>query len=830
VRVANVDEKTATGRNPSLWNDAPAAEWLEAFPIGNGQIGGMVFGGIARERIALNHERLWRGTTRERTTPDVAARLPEIQDAFFAGDMAKGAALAEEVLGGHGRRIMPYQPVGNLWLEQPGVADDNVSGYRRELDLIDGIATARWTHNGAAIRCEVFVSAVHNVLVVHLSMADPDGITTTVRLDRQTHDEHLGPPSTWVKPEDARISAWSSDCSLGFTGAFPEGISFATEARVQVAGPQATCRTEDPSRAAITVRTASAVTVVLASAVCVDEEGDPNPADAVRAQLDHVPRGIAALSDAHLAEHRPAMRRTRLDLPEPAEVAALPLRARLERLREGHEDPGLAALYFAFGRYLLLGSSRACRLPANLQGIWCEELSPPWQSDFHLNINLQMNYWPAEVTNLAECVPPLIAFIERFVPSARQAARDLYGADGVFMPHATDVWGRATPEAPVCDVWTGAAAWLAQHLWWHWEFSGDRAFLETHAYPYLKEVAAFWTSFLTPERREGHPLHGKLVTAPSNSPENSYLWQGERLRYGVGATMDLLLARESLTNALAASELLGVDADLRATWQQTIDDLAPLQIGRFGQLQEWLDDWEEAEPAHRHVSHLYGIFPGDWPTSDDAPKLVAAARTSLERRLAHGGGHTGWSRSWVAALWARFGEGDLAGEHLDELIRQFATNAMLDLHPPRIFQIDGNFGGTAAVAEMLVQSHRGVLRLLPALPSAWREGSVAGLRGRGQVTVALAWAGGALIEALLVGRGASPLTVQLPDDRAYTVRAVPIPGDMRDVDPWGAEQFAAVTARDGAPVDAATDRRRLSWTPDTATMYVVTPSTENAPN
>lgn len=840
--------------NTALWNDRPAAEWLAAFPIGNGRIGGMVFGGIGQERIALNHESLWRGVTRHRATPEVAGRLPEIRARFFAGDLAGGAALAEEVLGGHGRRIMPYQPVGDLWIELPEASEAAATGFRRELDLTTGIATTNWSDHGHEIRREAFVSADHNALVVRLTTTDPDGISVRIRLDRRQSDEHPqtqgGAAAKWPAGEstpdtkqadpalvarwgsktaieydgtipEALIAAWSSGNALGLDGIFPEGITFATEARVHAEGAQASVRASDPERASIEVDQATAVTVLLTAATRVDEDGGSAPVDVVAACLDGAPVSFPTLRADHLTEHVPAMARVDLQLSTPDDAAAMPLHRRLARLRDGHGDPGLSALYFNFGRYLLFSSSRNCEHPANLQGLWSELLSPAWQSDFHLNINLQMNYWPALVANLPETVPPLTSFINRFMPSAKQAARDLYGADGVFLPHATDVWGRATPEAPVCDVWTGAASWMAQHFWWEWEFSRDTAFLQDTAYPYIKECAAFWESFLVPESRPGHPHAGKLVTAPSNSPENSYFWHGERLRYGIGATMDLLLAREIFTNAIAASEILEVDSDRRAAWRGMIDDLAPLQIGSFGQLQEWVDDLEEAEPSHRHVSHLYGIFPGDYPTASDSPDLFAAARASLERRLAFGGGHTGWSRSWVAALWARFGEGELAGEHLDELIKQFATDALLDLHPPRIFQIDGNLGGTAAVAEMLLQSHRGVIRLLPALPPSWDTGRVSGLRARDRTSVGIEWADGAMLSARLQTETATPIRLLMPDDRRYDVRGFSVEASGQD--PWGTEAFAAVSGEAGEQIAVERADGEMTWMSQADTVYVISP-------
>ena len=455
--------------NLRLWNDTPAAEWRTAFPIGNGQIGGMVFGGIDRERIGFNQERLWRGVTRDRTTTDVSSRLSDIQKAFFSGDMARGAALAEEVLGGKERRIMPYQPVGDLWIKS---LDEPVetTGYERELDLVAAIT---WRCGEFERRRLAFMSADHNALVVHLETTDPNGLSVAVRLDRAQADEHPGKPeSPFVSPDDITLTRWSRNHRAGLHGIFREGISFASEVRVVTDGGQVA--PEDKGMAGVTVRNAISITIILGIAVKT-EPHIMNSRDAIASHLDAVPVEFEALLAAHLAEHVPPMRRVQISLPTPSEAAAMPLRKRLSRLRNGEQDPGLTALYFTYGRYLLFSSSRKCREPANLQGIWCQELQPAWQSDFHLNINLQMNYWPVEVANLAECLPPLVNFIEKFVPSARQAAQDLYGADGVLMPHATDVWGRATQEAPVCDVWQGGATWLAQHLWSHWEFSGDRA-------------------------------------------------------------------------------------------------------------------------------------------------------------------------------------------------------------------------------------------------------------------------------------------------------------------------------------------------------------------
>jgi alpha-L-fucosidase 2 len=455
-----------------------------------------------------------------------------------------------------------------------------------------------------------------------------------------------------------------------------------------------------------------------------------------------------------------------LDLGNVPEAETLPLNARLERMRAGEADPGLIALYFQFGRYLLLSSSRRCDQPAQLQGIWNEELRPPWESDFHHDVNIQMNYWPAEVCNLAECAEPLFNYIWRAVPQSQKAARDLYDCGGIVMCLQTDVWDRATPESPGWDIWTGAAPWLAEHLWWRWEYTRDETFLRQQVYPFYRLIAEFYSDYLVRDEQ------GRLVPVPSQSPENYFVGGAEPVSLTIGATMDLLFIRETFTRCLEAGKLLGLDEEIYPVWEGILSDIPPFQIGKHGQLQEWLEDFEEAEPGHRHFSHLVGVYPSETMTPHQLPDFYNAARVSLERRLAAGGGHTGWSRAWTAALWARFGDKDQAYEHLVHLITDFATDSLLDLHPPRIFQIDGNFGGTAALAEMLLQSHEGLLRLLPTLPAQWPNGSVSGLRGRDGFTINITWYNGVLAEARItstlghVCRVAGTYVVTQPDGTA----------------------------------------------------------------
>lgn len=719
----------------NLTYDRPATKWTEALPVGNGRIGAMVFGGTEDERLQVNEDTLWGGVPHDYTNPDAHLHLDEIRQLIFAGKLDEAEKLSSTMMGTP-KLLMPYQPFCNLRLHFPGHAQ--TTQYVRQLHLDDAIAETDYKVGSATFRREVFVSYPDQVLVVRLTSDEPGTLSFTLGLDSPqpgTRVQGNGSGglelSGQIQPRENPARSW--------TGSWSEpGMRFA--AVLKVINDGGSVRN---SEGHIEVSAASSVTILFSNATSFrnyrDISGDPAAA-AERYLRLAMKRSFEELRQRHIQDFQSLFSRVQLQLGE--DHSADTTDRRISSFAE-NEDPSLLALYFEFGRYLLISSSRPGGQPANLQGIWNQDMRPAWGSKWTTNINLEMNYWQADSGDLGETEQPLWDLIRDLRVTGAHTARVEYRAKGWVLHHNTDLWRATAPVDGPWGIWPTGGVWLSNQMWDHYLFTGDKVFLRSEAYPAMKEAALFALSALV-EAPAGTPFAGRLVTNPSTSPENRYLLNGRPHSLTYAPTMDIELIRELFENCRRAAEILGTDAEFRSGLDRTEKRLPPLQIGKRGQLQEWIQDYAETEPAHRHVSHLYSLYPGHDINLNTTPKYAKAAKKSLELR---GDGGTGWSTVWRVALWARLQNSEHAYNNLKILMTTSTLPDMFDLCPP--FQIDGNLGGPAAIAEMLIQSSPGAIYVLPALPHQWPTGRLSGVRVRGGAKVDIAWQDGTLTELKL---------------------------------------------------------------------------------
>ncbi|ODS86982.1 MAG: hypothetical protein ABS46_00475 [Cytophagaceae bacterium SCN 52-12] len=734
-----------------LWYKAPAKEWTGALPVGNGRMGAMVFGDPGRERIQFNEESVWAGSRIDNNNPQALKQLPAVRQALFRGEYTKAWELSDQYLLGTPPRIRSYQTLGDVLIRYHW--DEAPADYRRSLILDKGISKTEYKAGGISFQQEVYASAPHDVIVIQLSADKAFSADVSLVREKDVDQYRHQDGTAWfegrIRDEDSPL--------MGPGG---KHMRFCSAMRVLACDGKVVSFADEGS-SGLRISEARHVTLVLTAATDynfdqLDTDASIRPFEVCNSILGKV-QGIdpSVLRSEHESDHRHLFDRVKFRLGN-GDEDRLSTDERVAAVRSGKQDNGLITLYFQYARYLLMASSRKPgKLPANLQGVWNDLYTAKWNSDFHTNINLQMNYWPAEVANLPETTEPLSDFLTRLTAPGSRTAKAMYGTEGWTLHHLTDVFGRTGVADGVWGLSPMAGPWMTFPLFRHYEFTLDRHYLEQTAYPVMKGSVQFVLGFLV-ESPEGY-----LVTNPSHSPENAFFVPGtdkkEKTYLCYAATIDTQIIHGLFSNFIKAATVLNRDAELAEKLKATLKRLPPMKVGANGTLQEWIHDYEEAEPGHRHISHLLGLYPLSLITKD-TPALFEAAKKTIERRMAHSTWHVGWSSAWIINFYARLYDGKKAGDQVQKLLQQSTLGNLFNTIPP--FQIDGNMGGAAGIAEMLLQSHNDEIHILPALPASWKEGSITGLKARGNCTVDIKWQNGMPVS----------LSVYSPEERVCRVR------------------------------------------------------------